>query len=184
VSRANKVQDREPLLIHPDDAAARGIADGAVVRVCNERGACLAGVRVTDAIRPGVVQLATGAWYDPEVPGHAAAGDGVRPAGRDSRHRGIVIRRAVSSVPPEVPMSDPVDALVVDLLEWIGREPKRYAEVIQAWRTTCPRLPVWEEANARGLLQQVHEPGSAALVGLSPRGLALLEARRRPTSSA
>jgi hypothetical protein len=81
-------------------------------------------------------------------------------------------------------MSDPVDALVVDLLEWIGREPKRYAEVIQAWRTTCPRLPVWEEANARGLLQQVHEPGSAALVGLSPRGLALLEARRRPTSSA
>jgi biotin/methionine sulfoxide reductase len=69
VSRANKVQDREPLLIHPDDAAARGIADGAVVRVCNERGACLAGVRVTDAIRPGVVQLATGAWYDPEVPG-------------------------------------------------------------------------------------------------------------------
>ena len=69
VSMANKVQGREPLLIHPATAAARGIADGAVVRVYNDRGACLAGARVTDGVSPDVVVLATGAWFDPEAPG-------------------------------------------------------------------------------------------------------------------
>ncbi|MEP7115511.1 MAG: molybdopterin-dependent oxidoreductase [Ilumatobacteraceae bacterium] len=64
-SLASKVQGREPMLINPADAAARGIADGDVVRVHNSRGACLAGAVVSDAVRPGVVQLATGAWYDP-----------------------------------------------------------------------------------------------------------------------
>ena len=49
----------------PSDAAARGIADGDIVRLFNHRGACLAGAVLTDAVRPGVVQLATGAWYDP-----------------------------------------------------------------------------------------------------------------------
>ena len=43
----------------------RGIADGALVKVHNDRGACLAVARVTEAVRPGVVQMATGAWYDP-----------------------------------------------------------------------------------------------------------------------
>jgi biotin/methionine sulfoxide reductase len=69
LSKAQKVQDREPLWINPADAARRGIGDGDVVRVFNDRGACLAGARVTDLIRPGVVQLATGAWYDPAEPG-------------------------------------------------------------------------------------------------------------------
>jgi biotin/methionine sulfoxide reductase len=69
VSMANKVQGREPLLIHPTAAAARGIEDGAVVRVYNDRGACLAGVRVTENVSPEVVVLATGAWFDPEAPG-------------------------------------------------------------------------------------------------------------------
>lgn len=65
VSRGAKVAAREAIRMHPDDATARGIADGDVVRVYNDRGACLAGAVVTDAIRPGVVQLATGAWFDP-----------------------------------------------------------------------------------------------------------------------
>ena len=69
VSLANKVQGREPLLIHPATAAARGIEDGTVVRVHNDRGACLAGARVTDGVSPDVVVLATGAWFDPEAPG-------------------------------------------------------------------------------------------------------------------
>ncbi len=69
VSLAGKVRGREPVLIHPDDAAARGIADGDIVRLYNARGACLAGARVTAAVRAGVVVLATGAWYDPEAPG-------------------------------------------------------------------------------------------------------------------
>lgn len=68
-AQAGKIEGREPALIHPDDAAARGIRDGDVIRVFNDRGECLAGAVVSDDIRPGVLQLATGAWYDPEEPG-------------------------------------------------------------------------------------------------------------------
>ena len=68
-SVANKVAGREPVMIHPDDAGPRGIADGDIVRLYNDRGACLAGARVSAAVRPGVVVLPTGAWYDPEAPG-------------------------------------------------------------------------------------------------------------------
>lgn len=67
-SRASKIQGREPIRIHPQDAAARGLADGDVVRVFNDRGACLAGVVTSDAVRRGVVQMATGAWYSPVDP--------------------------------------------------------------------------------------------------------------------
>jgi biotin/methionine sulfoxide reductase len=68
VSRADKIQGREPVWVHPKDAAARGIEDGGIVRVFNGRGALLAGVRITEEVRPGVIQLATGAWYDPADP--------------------------------------------------------------------------------------------------------------------
>jgi biotin/methionine sulfoxide reductase len=67
-SAAEKRRGREVMRIHPADAAPRGIADGDVVRLENGRGACLATARVTEGIRPGVVQLPTGAWYDPEDP--------------------------------------------------------------------------------------------------------------------
>jgi biotin/methionine sulfoxide reductase len=67
-SRASKIAGREPIRMHPDDARARGLAAGDVVRVANDRGACLAGLVVTDLVRPGVVQLSTGAWYDPDDP--------------------------------------------------------------------------------------------------------------------
>ncbi len=67
-SVASKIKGREPVRMHPADAAARGIADGDVVRLFNHRGACLAGAVLTRAVRPGVVQLATGAWYDPLDP--------------------------------------------------------------------------------------------------------------------
>nr|WP_318381409.1 molybdopterin-dependent oxidoreductase [uncultured Enterobacter sp.] len=65
VSRQTKIKGREPLWMHPDDAAARGIGEGDIVRVFNNRGALLAGVHLSDAILPGVVQMSTGAWYDP-----------------------------------------------------------------------------------------------------------------------
>jgi len=68
-SRAGKVAGREPVLINTQDAAARGITTGAVVRLFNDRGACLAGAVISDDIRPGVVRLSTGAWYDPLTPG-------------------------------------------------------------------------------------------------------------------
>lgn len=67
-SQQAKVQGREPIRIHPNDAADRGVRDGMVVRVFNDRGACLAGAVISDAVRAGVVQLSTGAWYDPVGP--------------------------------------------------------------------------------------------------------------------
>ena len=67
-SQASKVQGREPIRMHPHDAAARCLSDGDVVRVYNDRGACLAGLVIDEALRPDVVQLSTGAWYDPADP--------------------------------------------------------------------------------------------------------------------
>jgi biotin/methionine sulfoxide reductase len=67
-SQDSKIQGREPLRMHPQDAAARGLAAGDVARVFNDRGSCLAGVVVDHGIRPNVVQLPTGAWYDPLDP--------------------------------------------------------------------------------------------------------------------
>ncbi|MBA2397883.1 MAG: molybdopterin-dependent oxidoreductase [Bradyrhizobium sp.] len=72
-SAASKHRGREVARMHPADAAARGITDGDIIRLFNELGACLAGVRVTDDIRQGVVQLATGAWYDPADPQEEAS---------------------------------------------------------------------------------------------------------------
>jgi biotin/methionine sulfoxide reductase len=67
-SGAAKHRGREVASMHPDDAKPRGIAEGDIIRLCNERGACLAGVTLTDGIRRGVIQLPTGAWYDPADP--------------------------------------------------------------------------------------------------------------------
>jgi trimethylamine-N-oxide reductase (cytochrome c) len=64
-----EVQEREPLFVHPDDAAARGIAHGDVVRAFNDRGQALVGAFVTDRVRPGVVVIPQGGWYDPLEPG-------------------------------------------------------------------------------------------------------------------
>ena len=60
------VQGREPIYMSPQDAEARGIADGDIVRVFNDRGQLLAGARVTDDYAPGVVRIHEGAWYGPE----------------------------------------------------------------------------------------------------------------------
>lgn len=68
VSRRTKIKDREPLWLHPLDAAPRGITEGSIVRVFNDRGAILAGVHLSEDLRPGVVQMSTGAWYDPQDP--------------------------------------------------------------------------------------------------------------------
>jgi len=65
-SQSVKVAGREPARMHPSDAEVRELRDGDLVRIFNDRGACLAGLRVDDAVRPGVIQLSTGAWYDPD----------------------------------------------------------------------------------------------------------------------
>lgn len=68
-SQNSKIKGREPLRMHPEDALRRHLRAGDIVRVYNERGACLAGIQLSDALKPGVVQMATGAWYDPVHPG-------------------------------------------------------------------------------------------------------------------
>ena len=65
----SKINDREPARMNPTDALERGINEGDVVRLFNARGACLAGVSLTGDVMPGVVELSTGAWYDPLEPG-------------------------------------------------------------------------------------------------------------------
>ncbi len=65
VSQSFKVAGREAIRINPEDASRRNIAAGDVVRVFNDRGACLAGVVIDPAVMPRVAAMATGAWYDP-----------------------------------------------------------------------------------------------------------------------
>jgi len=74
-------------------------------------------------------------------------------------------------------VSDSIEALVLDLLEWLGPERRDYEEALAAWRTSCPRLPVWEEATDRGLVARGHEAGRA-FVRVTPEGWAFLRQRR------
>jgi len=75
-------------------------------------------------------------------------------------------------------MTDTVDALICDLLEYVAKEARTYDEVIEAWHTSCPKLPVWEEANDRGLITRTRMNGHA-VVRITSAGTALLEQRRR-----
>jgi D-3-phosphoglycerate dehydrogenase / 2-oxoglutarate reductase len=75
-------------------------------------------------------------------------------------------------------MSETVDALILDLLEWVGPSSRPYNEVIEAWRTSCPRLPVWEEATERGLIVTRYQPGSET-VSITALGAEHLRTYRR-----
>jgi hypothetical protein len=77
------------------------------------------------------------------------------------------------------PASDTVDTLILDRLEWLGPNPRRYAEVLEAWRTSCPHLPVWEDANDRGFIARHHAPGRGALVSVSAAGAEHLRKHRQ-----
>jgi hypothetical protein len=69
-----------------------------------------------------------------------------------------------------------VEALVLDLLEWLVRADRSYADTMDAWRTTCPRLPVWEDANDRGFVYIEHARGQSS-VRVTPAGLEFLGSR-------
>lgn len=76
-------------------------------------------------------------------------------------------------------MSDGVvESLILDLLEWLAGGERSYDEVMDAWRTSCPALPVWGDANDRGLVIQAERNGCWT-VRITPSGLALL-AQRMP----
>jgi hypothetical protein len=78
-------------------------------------------------------------------------------------------------------MADAPEALVLDLVEWVAKAPRPYAEVIEVWRTSCPRLAVWEDALERGLVERTAPGANGALVVATARGQALLQANRRAT---
>lgn len=56
-------------------------------------------------------------------------------------------------------MTDTVEVLVLDLLEWLSRKDRSYEETMDAWRTSCPKLPVWEDATDRGLVSVENAKG-------------------------
>ncbi len=70
-----KAKGRQVAWINPADAAPRGIRTGDIVRVYNDRGAILATAEVTDRVRPQVLRLPEGGWYDPAAPGRQGALD-------------------------------------------------------------------------------------------------------------
>ncbi|THD43844.1 MAG: hypothetical protein E7774_11965 [Bradyrhizobium sp.] len=61
-------------------------------------------------------------------------------------------------------MSDFIDPLLRDLLAWIGPEGRSYADVMDAWRTSCPRLPIWEDANERGFVTRERIEGTSMVL--------------------
>ena len=79
------------------------------------------------------------------------------------------------SAPPQRPVLVEVSAPIRELLVWVARCPRTYADVMAAWRSSCPRFTVWEDALDAGLVQieRCSETGES-LIGLTPRGRAAL----------
>ena len=68
---------------------------------------------------------------------------------------------------------DPVESLILDLIEWVAARERTYEETMSAWRTSCPRLPVWEDANDRGFIETDY-----TTVRVTGAGRRFLEAKR------
>ena len=75
-------------------------------------------------------------------------------------------------------MTETTDALVLDLVEWIGRKPRLYSEVIETWRTSCPRLTIWEDAVDRGYVARQPAVGGVR-VAITESGVKFLRAHGR-----
>ena len=75
-------------------------------------------------------------------------------------------------------MSERTHPLVLDLVEWLAARPRAYAEVMEAWRTSCPRLTIWEDALDQGLVAREDQDG-VAVVTVTPSGRALLATEGR-----
>ena len=74
-------------------------------------------------------------------------------------------------------MPDGVEILILDLLEWLSHRNRSYEETMDAWRTSCPRFPVWEDANDRRLVETVSANGHS-VVRVAPAGMAFLKIMR------
>ena len=74
-------------------------------------------------------------------------------------------------------MTDTVDNLILDLVEWVERRERTYQETMDAWRTSCPRLPVWEDACDRGFVERALAT-NGLMVRATPAGLSFLKEKR------
>jgi len=100
---------------------------------------------------------------------------------------GHVFRRADLLEPGlicEADMPDAPESLVFDLVEWVAKEPRTYAEMLDAWRTSCPRLTVWEDAIERGLVMRKPVAGQGTIVVVTEAGRRFLDARGPAVSPA
>lgn len=75
-----------------------------------------------------------------------------------------------------------LDSLVLDLLEWLAKQPRTYAQTMEIWRTSCPRLAVWEEAVDRGLVVRAANPAGGVWVKVTARGQGFLRQQGRIVS--
>jgi hypothetical protein len=73
-----------------------------------------------------------------------------------------------------------LDPLVLDFVEWVAGEQRSYADVLDAWKTSCPRLTVWEEASERGFVMRLYVPRHGVFIGVTPAGRAYLREHGRP----
>lgn len=80
-------------------------------------------------------------------------------------------------------MGEETRALVLDLVAFVEAAPRPYLETMSAWRTSCPRLTIWEDAVEAGLIERVREPGGGAVVRATARGRAALRQAGRPAAS-
>jgi hypothetical protein len=76
-------------------------------------------------------------------------------------------------------MAETADPLVLDFVEWIAREPRLYSEVIATWRTSCPRLTIWEDAVDRGYVTRETVAGVGLIVTITEDGEKLLRENSR-----
>lgn len=76
-------------------------------------------------------------------------------------------------------MSETADPLVLDFVEWVAREPRSYAEVISTWKTSCPRLTIWEDAAERGYVARETIAGLGLVIAVTENGERLLRANGR-----
>jgi len=144
-----------------------------------------------NARAPGAAADAPGAVTDSTLA--AALGAGLR--GRSRPRGGAIGAAAGGPGPGRLPYEPPVDTgahrdygapmptapatLILDFLDWLAAAPRSYAEAMEVWRTSCPRLTVWEDAVDEGLVVRRTSEGRGAVVALTPKGRAWLERDRR-----
>jgi hypothetical protein len=71
------------------------------------------------------------------------------------------------------------ETLVLDLVEWIAKQPRSYADVMEAWRTSCPRFPIWEDVVDLKFVGRVKEQGRGEMIHVTRAGRAFLASRGR-----